>query len=80
MSWKSVTLGSGKAEIDALMRDDVISTFPKYRIVDNKIVVNGDSCLVVSKELDARKEQLLITIVPKGAKKKEQSDDKSSKG
>ena len=80
MSWQSVTLGSGKAEIAAWMRDDVIATVPKYKIVDNKIVVNGDSCLVISKELDARKEQLLITIAPKGAKKKEKSDDKSVKG
>ena len=79
MSWNTVELGSGKSIISAYMRGDVISTIPKYKVED-KIVVNGQTCHVLSSELDFRGEQLFITIIPKGNKKKGASDDKSTKG
>ena len=79
MSWKEVKLGTGKQTISALMREDVIATIPTYKIED-KIVLNGTPCHVLSAELDAREEQLLITIVPKGTKDKEKSNDKSNEG
>ena len=75
MSWEVIKLGTGKSAISAYMKGDVISTIPKYKVED-KIVVNGNSCHVLSSELDAREEQLFITIVPKGTNKKEKSDDK----
>ena len=79
MSWEVIKLGTGKSAISAYMKGDVISTIPKYKVED-KIVVNGNSCHVLSSELDAREEQLFITIVPKGTNKKEKSDDKSVEG
>ena len=79
MSWQVIKLGTGKSAISAYMQGDVVATVPKYKVED-KIVVNGNSCHVLSSELDAREEQLFITIVPKGTKKKEKSDDKSNEG
>jgi hypothetical protein len=46
--------------------------------VEDKIVLNGVSTPVLSYQLDDREEQLLITVLPKGSKKKEKSDDKSN--
>lgn len=76
MSWQVIKLGTGKSAISAYMQGDVVATVPKYKVED-KIVVNGNSCHVLSSELDAREEQLFITIVPKGTKQ-EKSDDKST--
>ena len=79
MSWKEVKLGTGKQTISAQMRENVIATSPTLKVED-KIVLNGTPCHVLSAELDAREEQLLITIVPKGTKNKEKSNDKSTEG
>ena len=77
MSWEEVKLGTGKGTISAYMQGNVISTVPNYKVED-KIVLNGTPCHVLSAEFDVREEQLLITIVPKGTKNKEKSNDKSA--
>mgnify|MGYP003661159867 FL=1 len=77
MSWETVTIGTGKKTISAMQRGDVVSTIPTMKVED-KIVLNGVSTPVLSYQLDDREEQLLITILPKGSKKKEKSDDKSN--
>ena len=79
MSWQEVKIGSGKQAISAQMRENVIATSPTLKVED-KIVLNGTPCPVLSYELDDREEQLLITVLPKGSKKKEKSDDKPTKG
>jgi hypothetical protein len=77
MSWETVTIGTGKKTISAMQRGDVVSTIPTMKVED-KIVLNGVSTPVLSYQLDDREEQLLITVLPKGSKKKEKSDDKSN--
>ena len=80
MSWEQVKLGTGKSATSGMMKGDAISAHHKTKIVEGKNVVNGQTCHVHSADLDDREEQLLITIVPKGTKIKEKSDDKSTKG
>ena len=77
MSWETVMIGTGKKTISAMQRGDVVSTIPTMKVED-KIVLNGVSTPVLSYQLDDREEQLLITVLPKGSKKKEKSDDKSN--
>lgn len=77
MSWETVTIGTGKKTISAMQRGDVVSTIPTMKVED-KIVLNGVSTPVLSYQLDDREEQLLITVLPKGSKNKEKSDDKSN--
>jgi hypothetical protein len=77
MSWETVTIGTGKKAIFAYQRGDVVATIPTMKVED-KIVLNGVSTPVLSYQLDDREEQLLITVLPKGSKKKEKSDDKSN--
>ena len=77
MSWETVTIGTGKKTISAMQRGDVVSTIPTMKVED-KIVLNGVSTPVLSYQLDDREEQLLITVLPKGSKKKEKSNDKST--
>jgi hypothetical protein len=77
MSWETVTIGTGKKAISAMQRGDVVATIPTMKVED-KIVLNGVSTPVLSYQLDDREEQLLITVLPKGSKKKEKSDDKSN--
>ena len=79
MSWQEVKIGSGKQTTSAWMRENVIATSPTFKVED-KIVLNGTPCPVLSAELDDREEQILITIVPKGTKNKEKSNDKSAEG
>ena len=79
MSWEEVKIGSGKKAISALKQGDVITTVPNFKVED-KLVLNGTPCHVLSAELDDREEQLLITIVPKGTNNKEKSNDKSTEG
>ena len=77
MSWETVTIGTGKKTISAMQRGDVVSTIPTMKVED-KIGLNGVSTPVLSYQLADREEQLLITVLPKGSKKKEKSDDKSN--
>ena len=79
MSWETVTIGTGKSAITAMQKGDVVSINPKFKVQD-KIVLNGIPTPVLSYVLDDREEQLFITVLPKGSKKKEKSDDKSIKG
>ena len=80
MAWSEITIGTGKNAISALQRDDVVATTRTSFKVEDKIVLNGVSTPVLSYELDDMEELLLITVLPKGSKNKEQSDDKSTKG
>ena len=77
MAWETITIGTGKNAISAYQRGDVVATIPTMKVED-KIVLNGVSTPVISYQLDDREEQLLITVLPKGSKKKEKSDDKSN--
>ena len=79
MSWQEVTIGTGKSAISGFQKGDVVSALPNLKVED-KIVLNGVPTPVLSYELDDREEQLLITVLPKGSKKKEKSDDKSNEG
>lgn len=79
MAWETITIGTGKNAISAYQRGDVVATIPTMKVED-KIVLNGVSTPVISYQLDDREEQLLITVLPKGSKNKEKSDDKSPKG
>ena len=79
MAWSEITIGTGKNAVSALQKDDVVATIPTMKVED-KIVLNGVSTPVLSYQLDDREEQLLITVLPKGSKNKEKSNDKSNEG
>ncbi len=78
MSWKSITVTSGKKELPALQRDHEVQ-LPNKIGKSTTITIDGKSRKVESWNIDERDD--VINIILAGARKAEEtSDDKPTEG